>query len=159
MSSEVSTVGIAETKVLKYRGTLKTILGSCVGVCLYDSKKKIAGLSHVMLPEQKKSLSNPKKYADTAIEILIQEMEEEGAERDNLTAKIFGGAKMFILPGSGMMAKIGDDNIAKVRDVLDNSGIKIQGEDVAGTSGRTIEFSAESGSVKVKILGKEEIEV
>lgn len=159
MNSQISNVGIAETKIIKHKGVLKTTLGSCIGICLYDKKKKIAGMSHIMLPVQKKSLSNPKKYADTAIEILIQEMEEEGSDRKNLTAKIFGGATMFMLPGLTIMSQIGNNNISKVKEILKSEEIKIKAEETGGTSGRTIEFSAKTGKVTVKVLGKENIEV
>ena len=45
------TVGIADLNVAKAPDTLVTYaLGSCVGVCIYDNMKKIAGMVHIMLP-------------------------------------------------------------------------------------------------------------
>ena len=44
-------VGIADLNVVKYPDVLATYaLGSCVGICLYDHKAKIAGMAHIMLP-------------------------------------------------------------------------------------------------------------
>ena len=44
-------VGIADLNVVKYPDVLATYaLGSCVGICLYDHKAKIAGMAHILLP-------------------------------------------------------------------------------------------------------------
>ena len=50
--NEVIRVGIADMNIVKEPKTIRTSgLGSCVGVVLYDEKKKIAGMLHVMLPD------------------------------------------------------------------------------------------------------------
>ena len=44
-------VGMADYKVASGEEVLITLgLGSCVGVVIYDSSKKIAGMAHIMLP-------------------------------------------------------------------------------------------------------------
>ena len=45
------TVGISDMKMAKDSGMLITYaLGSCIGICLYDQKIKLAALIHIMLP-------------------------------------------------------------------------------------------------------------
>ena len=91
-------VGIAQGKVVSRPEKLITYaLGSCVGVCLYDGKHRIAGMAHIMLPDAGLSLSqeNPYKFADKGCEQLIKEMELQGANRRFITAKLAGGAGMF----------------------------------------------------------------
>ena len=45
-------VGISDYKMAKNPGVLVTYaLGSCIGICIYDRKLKIGGLSHIMLPD------------------------------------------------------------------------------------------------------------
>lgn len=91
-------VGIADLNFVLPPGTIITIgLGSCVGIALYDSTKKIAGLSHIMLPDstQFKNNNTPMKFADTAIPILIDKLIEAGCLKSSLKAKIAGGASMF----------------------------------------------------------------
>ena len=50
-------------------------LGSCVGVIIYDSLMKIAGLAHVMLPDSSLAKMTIQlilaKYADTAVVELV----------------------------------------------------------------------------------------
>lgn len=53
-------VGIADMGIAKSPDILRTVLGSCVGICLYDPQKKIAGLSHIMLPSLTDRNSNGK---------------------------------------------------------------------------------------------------
>ncbi|MBN1500420.1 MAG: chemotaxis protein CheD [Spirochaetes bacterium] len=154
MSSQTVSIGIAEIKVIKFHGTLKTTLGSCLGVCLYDKKLKIAGMSHIMLPVRRDIESSPTKYADTAIPILIQKMEDNGGSRLNFEAKIFGGSKMFSHHNFEKMSQIGIDNINMVKKILQDENIPIVDEDVGGHTGRTIEFSAETGLVTVSSMNK-----
>lgn len=149
-------VGIADFGIAKSPNILRTVLGSCVGICLYDEKRKIAGLSHIMLPSQTEKNSNEKKYADTAIELLIKEMETVGAEKTRIIAKIAGGATMFKITGNSMMGEIGKNNVAKVKEVLSALGIKIVAEDTGGNYGRTIDFYSESGVLRIRSLGREE---
>jgi Chemotaxis protein; stimulates methylation of MCP proteins len=142
-------VGISDMKIAKPPDVLITYaLGSCVGTCLYDPASKIAGLSHILLPEAAicKNDNNLLKYADTAIAELVRTMEQAGALRMRLMAKIAGGAKMFATTGTGM----GERNVIAVRAQLQKLGIRIVGDDTGSNYGRTVEFHPEDGSVLVK---------
>lgn len=154
MNFKLVNVGIAELGVATSPDILRTILGSCVGICLYDYEKKIAGLSHIMLPAKSESSANDKKYADTAIPLLLREMEKEGASTKRLQAKIVGGSKMFKLCGNGIMGEIGNNNINKVKEILGAMHISIVAEDLGGDYGRTIDFYALDGKLKIKSIGK-----
>ena len=72
MSFELINIGIADLGVGKSPNILRTILGSCIGICIYDSTTRTGGLSHIMLPSSKKNAANPRKYADTAIPLLVR---------------------------------------------------------------------------------------
>src|SRR5690625_4749710 len=92
-------VGIADLNTVTAPDTIRTSgLGSCVGVVIYDTANKIAGLAHVMLPDSaltKQAEFNEYKYADTAIDILVDQLVRIGARKSHLKAKIAGGAQMF----------------------------------------------------------------
>lgn len=156
MSFQLVNVGIADMGVVSSPDVLRTILGSCVGICLYDGKNKIIGMSHIMLAEQNISGTNPKKYADSAIPLLIEEMKKAGADAENICAKIVGGAAMFNVSANSIMGDIGRNNVRKVKEVLAQNSINILAEDTGGDYGRTIDFFSLDGTVKVKSLGKEE---
>ncbi|MCP4133270.1 MAG: chemotaxis protein CheD [bacterium] len=157
MNFKLTNVGIADIGVAESPDVLRTILGSCIGVCLYDPESKKGGLCHIMLPAQRSNTSSPKKYADTAIPMLIEELEKIGAQTGKLVAKIAGGATMFKLSENSIMADIGRNNSNKVKEILTERNIKLLAEDVGGDYGRTIDFFIETGEVKIKSIGKSDI--
>ncbi|WP_457556136.1 chemotaxis protein CheD [Candidatus Pyrohabitans sp.] len=147
----VIVVDIADVKAATEPARLVSIgLGSCVGVALFDSKKKVGSLAHIMLPFSRGSepVDNRAKYADTAIPLAIEKMEKLGANRSRLIAKIAGGAKMFsFIPKDDY---IGRKNVHAVREVLRREDIRIVAEDTGGSVGRTVEFDTSSGTMLVK---------
>jgi chemotaxis protein CheD len=149
------TVGIADLEVAEPPDILRTILGSCVGICLYDNKSKIGGLSHIMLPKISDMNSDKKKYADTAIPILLEKMLKKGANIDFITAKIIGGATMFSFSSKSIFQNIGQSNAASVKNILNNLKIKIIAEELGGDFGRTIDFYMDTGAIKIKYLNKQ----
>ncbi len=152
-------VGIADMNICKAPDKITTIgLGSCVGAVLYDSKTKIAGLVHVMLPDSTKIKNNQNKmkFADTGIELLIEKLESMGVKRSSLKAKIAGGAKMFSFSSASTdIGNIGERNVDAVKEKLKTYNIKIVGEDVGLNYGRTIVFDPETSELSVVKAGKQ----
>ena len=127
-------------------------LGSCIGIALYDSLRKIGGLLHIMLPENKKGL-RPAKYADSGIRVLLAEMIREGASRRKVVAKIAGGAHMFSSAGE-LSIQIGQRNVEAVQRVLKEENIRLIAKDVGEDYGRTMEFYTEDGRVLIRSYKK-----
>ncbi|MBN1070237.1 MULTISPECIES: chemotaxis protein CheD [Clostridium] len=149
-------VGIADLNLVSSPGKIMTIgLGSCIGIALYDRRSKLAGLSHIMLPDstQFKNVTNPMKFADLAIPLLIKKMEAKGCQKRNLIAKIAGGASMFSFSDKSMVGDIGKRNIQAVKKSLSEERIQIIAEDVGGNKGRTMILDALDGKVTLKIVG------
>ena len=100
--NEVITIGIADAAIARQPCILVTYaLGSCVGVCLYEKKRRIGGMVHILLPNSSAAIerSNPCKFADSGCEYLLQRMLFRGAQQSFVTAKIVGGATMFAVKG------------------------------------------------------------
>ncbi|HQO40068.1 MAG TPA: chemotaxis protein CheD [Spirochaetota bacterium] len=155
MSFELINIGIADLGVGKSPSILRTILGSCIGICIYDTSTRIGGLSHIMLPTSKKNAANPRKYADSAIPLLVEDMMRAGAMRNSMIAKIIGGAAMFKHTENSFMGDIGRNNIVSVQQILSGMNLRIVSSDVGGDYGRTIDFYLESGEVKIKTIGRD----
>lgn len=142
-------VGISDMNVTARPGVLITYaLGSCVGVCLYDKITGISGLSHILLPDSSMCPNdgNAMKFADTAVQALIQRMESAGAQRIRITAKIAGGARLF----GGNCLQIGERNVAAVKAQLARLKIPLLAEDTGLDYGRTLEFHAADGVMIIK---------
>lgn len=151
-------VGMADLKTCVSPDAITTLgLGSCVGIVLYDSVTKVAGLAHIMLPDstQIKCNENVAKFADTGIDALLALMEKQGAVKKRLIAKIAGGAQMFAFSKENSMLCVGKRNVEATKKKLETLGIKIIAEDTGDSYGRTIEFYPETGELLIKSVGKE----
>lgn len=128
-----------------------------MGICLYDHKLKVGGLSHIMLPESSQFTQkdlNRMKFADTVVVDLVEALVRIGADKRRLTAKIAGGAKMFEVQPGSPMGTIGDRNISSVKNILNCLRIPIIAEDTGLNYGRTVFFDLETGIMKVQALSR-----
>ena len=151
-------VGIGEGKTaVNQQILISYALGSCVGVCMYDRDKKIAGMAHIVLPGKESAVSreNPYKFADEGVKELIREMERAGASRKRITAKIADGAKMF--ETASRQWEIGEQNVAAVKLALEKEGIRLVAENTGKNYGRTILFFAGDGKLEVRTVRQETV--
>ena len=149
-------VGISDLNVVLPPQKIITIgLGSCVGIGLYDADSKVAGLAHIMLPDstQFRNVTQPLKFADLAIPILIEKMVSKGCKRKNIVAKIAGGASMFNFSDKNMISDIGKRNTEAVKQSLKSHEIPIVAEETGGNKGRTMILESEDGAVTIKSIG------
>lgn len=150
-------VGVAEWKTASNPDALRTTLGSCVGIILYSSKKKVGGLAHVLLGEAPGGkIIKRGKYARPAIESLYHELEKKfELQAEELTARLFGGASMFKTIHSKFLQNIGAENVNIARETLNELKIPIIAEDVGGTAGRTVTLFLNDGKILLRANGKE----
>jgi chemotaxis protein CheD len=131
---------------------VKTILGSCVAICLWDPVTKIGGINHYMLPHWNgNDLASP-KFGNIAIEKLLERMIQLGAKKEHMQAKIFGGGDLISKGGSSML--IGERNIRVARLMLEEKGIPIIASSTGGRKGRKILFFTDTGEVRHKFIEK-----
>ena len=125
-------------------------LGSCVGLIIHDVNKDIGSLAHVMLPKSRgKTGERPGKFADTAVDLLIGELESTGSDRSSLVVKLVGGASM--LQNLSKSLNIGERNIIALKTLLTERNISIVNEDIGGNVGRTVTYYPyENGKVIVR---------
>ncbi|WP_455684568.1 chemotaxis protein CheD [Thomasclavelia sp.] len=128
-------------------------LGCSLGICLYDSKKKVGGFVNSLLPTYC-AVDDELKYVDTAIMILYQEMLKHGSHHDDLNAKIIGGALLFDLLVNDEEDDIGKCNTISAYTTLATLNIPIVGEDVGDTYGRTVHFHINNGVVYIETGNK-----
>ena len=151
-------VGMADLNTCKTPDAITTLgLGSCIGVVLYDSRKKICGMVHVMLPDSTaiKNNDNVAKFADTGIKALLEQLEKIGVTKSGLQAKIAGGAQMFSVNKDSPMLRVGERNVAAVKEELKKLGIRLIAEDTGENFGRTVIFYPETGEYLIRAIGKE----
>ena len=138
----------AEIFVTSEPTMVSTVLGSCVAVCLWDSRSIIGGMNHYLLPLWNgDGLATP-KYGNIAIRQLVEKVVAKGGERKNMQAKIFGGAAMWSNT-EGLFA-IGLRNIELAQQQLKELQIPVVASDVGGMLSRKIFFNTGDGSVLLR---------
>jgi len=129
-------------------------LGSCVGVAIYDPRKKIGALAHILLPAGKnsKKAAGSAKYASSAVALMVEELLKAGCDPRRLRAKMAGGANMFprqFNVGGRPGADIGRRNIRAAAKALAQKNIPLAAAEVGGETGRTIEFNPATGELRI----------
>lgn len=149
MNTEVS---IGKLEVIDTKDNLTaTAVGSCLVITLYDTRHRIGAMAHAMLPSYPRTAGAELKdatYINNAIDEMLWRMYSNGSKKEDIEAKLVGGANMFGIESSD----IGKENVISAKKKLEKEGIKITGECVGGSMGRSVEFSVETGIVTVKTI-------
>ncbi|WP_022668037.1 chemotaxis protein CheD [Desulfospira joergensenii] len=119
---------------------ISTVLGSSVSVSLFDRSMKSGGMSHFLFPFSKHPEKTTALYGNIAVATLVRMMLENGSNRSDLEAQIFGGAYNPNLCDRD----IGRDNLRTARNILKRKGVKIVSQDVGGERGRKIVFNTQT---------------
>ena len=132
---------------------IQTILGSCIAVCLHDPTLKYGGMNHYMVPLWNgQGLESP-RCGNIAIDMLIRKMIQLGSHKENLIAKVFGGASTLAMPNTAF--SIGEGNIEIAQAMFDTYRIRIVATNVGGIQGRKIVFNTATGLVMMKYIMKQ----
>ncbi len=136
-----------------------TLLGSCVAVCLHEPVRCVSGMNHFMLPGRISGTDITKdpsaKYGITAINKLLQSLENTGADRARMVAKIFGGGQ--VLDGLIAGTTIPADNIRLARVMMEMEDIQIEEIDVGGIFTRKILMDVRTGGVYLKKSSRKDV--
>ncbi len=139
---------------------ISTVLGSCISIALFDMENRIGGLNHFMLPKTSRILATNQeesgKYGEFAVELLINEMIANGAQRKNLQAKIFGGGNV-LSDNNHSKNLTGINNINFALDFLKNENINIVANDTGGMYARKIYFNPPTAKVYLKYIQKSNV--
>ena len=150
-------VGIAQLGVVRAPDEIETrALGSCVGVAMYDVLTGTGGIAHAMLPDigsaRKGGRGNRAKFVDSALIDLLRLMERKGVKKENIKAKVAGGANMFPAFTVRGREHVGKRNSGAALSRLRKMGIPVVAEDTGGSEGRTIRLNAATGGLTVHSL-------
>ncbi|MDR2034691.1 MAG: chemotaxis protein CheD [Helicobacteraceae bacterium] len=147
-------IRIGEICVAEEPMEIATVLGSCVGVCLFDRELKIGGLNHYLLPLWNGNGLQSPKFGNISIPKMINQMLAVGCKTDNMEAKVFGGADINKTNLEHMM--IGKKNVLIARELLAQNHIPIVAEDTGGTRGRRIVIRSDTNRVWLRYADGEE---
>jgi chemotaxis protein CheD len=113
----------------------KTLLGSCVAIIFYDQVAKIKGMNHFLLPSTNNA-NDDMKYGLYSVEAMLNEMYKMGCKKENIVAKISGGADVVNVSLSSK--SIGHRNVEFAMDFCRSEGFRIVSNHTRGSEGRVI---------------------
>jgi chemotaxis protein CheD len=135
---------------------IATVLGSCVSVCMRDTKVGIGGMNHFMLPENNRrdddswkcsKIDKAARYGVDAMEHLVNEILKHGGKKNNFEIKLCGGGKIM-----SAMNDIGRKNIDFIKHYLDMEGYDIASEDLGSNNPRKVRYFPKTGKLQIMKL-------
>lgn len=130
------------------------ILGSCVGVCIWDPVNAIGGATHYLLPIwDGRGVASP-RYGNVAIGTLLQKLAEAGAHRAQLRAKVFGGGCLFdsMRGQDSNKDHLGKRNIETALRILSSAQIPVVSVEASTDRGQRVVFQPNTGESRVRKL-------
>lgn len=120
-------------------------IGSCVVLAAIHLEKHIGGMAHIMLPGKAplKKKQNKTKYAEDAIEKLLQLLETDKEAASNVRVCLIGAGNVLKKPDE----TICKSNIESLMTILNGLGIEISATSLGGHLRRTIRFTIKTGEV------------
>lgn len=138
------------------RGTVQTVLGSCVSVLVWQPQRHLLGITHALLPSRVESRQRSLSagfYVDESIDWLAQQCRFTRTAITDYQVWLFGGGDMFAV--SPQRLPIGQQNISMAQQRIVDCGCSVAGADVGGHCYRkltvvleTARFCVESSTVK-----------
>ena len=138
---------------------IRTVLGSCVSVTLWEPALRVGAMSHFLLATRgarAKPVDDLRglelqtldaRYGDEALRLMLHDLALRKVAPTACRAKIFGGGNMFPHDHAGGGAAIGRRNGEAARGLLQEHGIEIESESLFGDGHRQIAFDVETGHV------------
>jgi chemotaxis protein CheD len=124
---------------------ISAVVGSCVIVCLYDTKRKVGGMNNYQLPNINEQNKATARYGNVAIFALTDMMLKDGSQLKNLEAQIVGGAVNREFDTN----KIGVMNVNIAKKILKKKKIRVVSEDIGGEKGRKVVFNTSTNELAI----------
>ncbi|MBB2485356.1 chemotaxis protein CheD [Mitsuaria sp. WAJ17] len=129
---------------------IRTLLGSCVSITLWQPQLQVGTMSHFLLPGNgdRQGLELNGRYGHDALALMLLDLKMLGAEPQDCEAKLFGGGAMFA--SEGPLSTVGWRNGEAARRMLAERGIRVVSESLYEAGHREIIFHVASGEVWVR---------
>ncbi|MEM0926892.1 MAG: chemotaxis protein CheD [Planctomycetota bacterium] len=150
----ITSVPMGEIRLTRETGVLRSLLGSCVGIALYQPETRTAVLSHTLLsdstlfrPSENERSVPPGRYVDTAIDEMLRRLRVLRERPSGLLAHVAGGADMFGVESADAVGRL---NCEAVIRQLSDRHIDLVSEHCGGTVARRMSIDASNGGVRIE---------
>lgn len=150
------TIHIGQAYATREPTAIKTLLGSCIAVCLLDPVARVGGMNHFLLPAPLNGSVGLgvgiAQYGIHAMDLLVGAVQKAGGDRRRLQAKLFGGGRVLRTMTTGV--SVAERNIEFIEGFMQTERIPVASRDLGGFLPRRIEFRTDTGKVFVTRLGR-----
>lgn len=136
-----------ELVVRQGAGLIRTIVGSCVAVCLWDARARLGGMNHYLLPRPGRDDQPGPRFGSIAIPQLIERTLAAGAARADLVAAVIGGGAPV---STIQVGAVGASNTAIALLLLAEHDVPIVRQETGGAHGRRLMFDTATGKLVVE---------
>jgi chemotaxis protein methyltransferase CheR len=124
---------------------IRTVLGSCVAVCLFDPVSRVGGMNHFAIANEGSGPVSARS-GPGAVAALLAEIERLGGQRARLRAKVFGAGHV-LREGAGAVP---EENSRVARALLARADIPIAAERLDLDHGLDLRFFTDTGQAFIK---------
>lgn len=144
---------------------VRTLLGSCVSITLWNRERRIGAMSHCLLHGRPCACDRcsddqaglpcnrelDSRYVNEAGVLVCKALRQRGVDPQRCEARIFGGGDMFShLSGRSGGRSVGDRNGEAARRWLRDQGIWVVSEHLFGQVHRNLSFDLATGEVHLR---------
>ena len=129
---------------------ITTILGSCVAISLHDPTTGVGGINHFLLPRAPHGEQSA-RFGDHALSQLLEAVERLGARRQQLVAKVVGGACVLDV-FRDKATHLGNQNASMAFEALHDLKLPVLMAETGGRKARHVTFYPHTGDLVVRSL-------
>jgi len=152
-------IGVIEARRAERGMIITHALGSCLGIVVYDPHAKVGAMLHAQLPlgqlNADLARNSPARFVDLGIPLLFQAAVDLGANRRLLRVTVAGAANMIATTND--LFNIATRNVTVMRKVFWQQGVLLAGEDIGGTSPRTMSLKFDTGETMIESQGRKSL--
>jgi len=132
---------------------IETLVGSCVAVCLYNTKNGRAAMNHFLRARPiEKSIYDIGEFGSTSTEYIIKTLMKSDNNPSHYRAQVFGGAAL--IKSKSDSYNIGLNNVEIALKTLAAYRIRVTKKEVGGERGRRIKFDTETKTIHCRFAGQ-----
>ncbi|MGY8770366.1 MAG: chemotaxis protein CheD [Pirellulales bacterium] len=130
-------LGFGQITIAQGDAMVCTILGSGIGIVIYDSANHLGAVAHIVHATSTGANKELGRTADLAIEEMVRQLKLQGAALNCLEAKIAGGSLMYKDENKEALISA---TVEEINQQLHTAYVNLQGEDLGGKQGRKLIF-------------------
>ena len=128
---------------------IRTLLGSCVSITLWQRERQVGAMSHILLSRRPgpRAVVLDARYAEEALSLMLRDLARWHVTPEECEAKLFGGGDMFPGHMRGEAMQVGRSNGEAARRLVRAHGIPVVSESLFGEGHRNVVFDIATGHV------------